>query len=185
HVFIFLVASHLFIFLSNPFTISAAESTNKSDIELRALLDFKEAVADPSGVLSAWVVDVHFCRWSGVTCEYGMGYKISTGCDMYSFGVLLLEMVTGKRPTDAMFIDGMSLHKLVSSAYPNGLHEVLDPYMSQEGDRAFASSTLKGYLIPLVEIALLCSMELPKDRPVMQDIYARIFEISEAFHESW
>ncbi|CAO2189934.1 unnamed protein product, partial [Urochloa humidicola] len=109
--------------------------------------------------------------------EYGMGYKISTGCDVYSFGVLLLEMLTGKRPTDAMFIDGMSLHKLVSSAYPNGLHEVLDPYMSQEGDRAFASSTLKGYLVPLVEIALLCSMELPKDRPVMQDICARIFEI--------
>ncbi|CAL5009845.1 unnamed protein product [Urochloa decumbens] len=117
--------------------------------------------------------------------EYGMGYKISTGCDVYSFGVLLLEMLTGKRPTDTMFIDGMSLHKLVSSAYPNGLHEVLDPYMSQEGDRAFASSTLKGYLIPLVEIGLLCSMELPKDRPVMQDICARIFEISEAFLESW
>ncbi|CAO2205640.1 unnamed protein product [Urochloa humidicola] len=117
--------------------------------------------------------------------EYGMGYKISSGCDVYSFGVLLLEMLTGKRPTDTMFIDGMSLHKLVSSAYPNGLHEVLDPYMSQEGDRAFASSTIKGYLIPLVEVALLCSMELPKGRPVMQDICAKIFEISEAFLESW
>nr|CAE03909.2 OSJNBb0015G09.3 [Oryza sativa Japonica Group] len=46
--------------------------------------------------------------------EYGMGYKISTGCDVYSFGVLLLEMLTGMRPTDAMFIDGISLHKFVS-----------------------------------------------------------------------
>ncbi|WVZ95238.1 hypothetical protein U9M48_041029 [Paspalum notatum var. saurae] len=117
--------------------------------------------------------------------EYGMGYKVSTGCDVYSFGVLLLEMLTGKRPTDEVFIDGMSLHKLVSSAYPNGLHEVLDPYMSQGGDHAFAASTLQGYLIPLAEVALACSMELPKDRPVMHDVCAKIFEISEAFTDSW
>ncbi|XP_066345137.1 probable LRR receptor-like serine/threonine-protein kinase At3g47570 [Miscanthus floridulus] len=109
--------------------------------------------------------------------EYGMGYKISTGCDVYSFGVLLLEMLTGKRPTDIMFSDGMSLHKLVSSAYPNGLHEVLDPYMFQERDLV----TLQCYLVPLVEVALLCSMELPKDRPGIRDICSKILDISEAF----
>jgi serine/threonine protein kinase len=115
------------------------------------------------------------------SAEYGMGYKISTGCDVYSFSVLLLEMLTGIRPTDAMFTDGMSLHKLVSLAYPNGLCEVLDPYMSQEGDHVFATQTLHSYLIPLVEVALLCSMELPKDRPGMGDVCAKIFEIREAF----
>uniref|UniRef100_I1PJJ3 Serine-threonine/tyrosine-protein kinase catalytic domain-containing protein n=1 Tax=Oryza glaberrima TaxID=4538 RepID=I1PJJ3_ORYGL len=57
--------------------------------------------------------------------EYGMGYKISTGCDVYSFGVLLLEMLTGMRPTDAMFTDGISLHKFVSMMFPNNLQEVL------------------------------------------------------------
>ncbi|XP_021318165.1 probable LRR receptor-like serine/threonine-protein kinase At3g47570 isoform X4 [Sorghum bicolor] len=113
--------------------------------------------------------------------EYGMGYKISTACDVYSFGVLLLEMLTGKRPTDIMFTDGMSLHKLVSSAYPNGLHEVLDPYMFQEEDLVFATLTLQCYLVPLVEVALLCAMELPKDRPGIRDICAKILEISEAF----
>lgn len=113
-----------------------------------------------------------------------MGYKISTRCDVYSFGVLLLEMLTGTRPTDAMFTDGMSLHKLVSSAYPNGLCEVLDPYMSQEGDHKFATLTLQSFLLPLVEVALLCSMDLPQDRPEMRDVSVKIFEISEAFFES-
>ncbi|CAL5029852.1 unnamed protein product [Urochloa decumbens] len=113
--------------------------------------------------------------------EYGMGYKISTGCDVYSFGVLLLEMLTGMRPTDEMFTDGMSLHKLVSLAYPHGLCEVLDPYLSHGGDHVFATLTLQSYLIPLVEVALLCSMELPKDRPAMRDVCAKIVEIRESF----
>ncbi|KAF8735463.1 hypothetical protein HU200_014480 [Digitaria exilis] len=34
--------------------------------------------------------------------EYGMGSAITRQGDVYSFGVLLLEMLTGKRPTDEM-----------------------------------------------------------------------------------
>jgi hypothetical protein len=57
-----------------------------------------------------------------------MGYKVSIGCDVYGFGVLILEMLTGTRPTDAMFTDGLSLHRLVSSAFPGRLGDVLDPH---------------------------------------------------------
>ncbi|MCI05987.1 kinase-like protein, partial [Trifolium medium] len=42
--------------------------------------------------------------------EYGMGSEISTYGDMYSFGVLMLEMLTGRRPTNEMFEDGQNLH---------------------------------------------------------------------------
>jgi len=115
--------------------------------------------------------------------EYGMGYKISTGCDVYSFGVLLLEMLTGIRPTDAMFTDGMSLHRLVSSAYPNGLGEVLDPYMCLEGHHKGSTIAIQKYVMPLVEVALLCSLELPKGRPGMRDVCAKLFAINEAFHK--
>jgi len=42
-----------------------------------------------------------------------MGCKISTGGDVYGFGVLLLELLTAKRPTDELFGNDLSLHKYV------------------------------------------------------------------------
>ncbi|KAF3956997.1 hypothetical protein CMV_017938 [Castanea mollissima] len=48
--------------------------------------------------------------------EYGMGGEISTLGDIFSYGILLLEMFTGKKPIDEMFIDGLSIHKFTSMA---------------------------------------------------------------------
>ena len=50
--------------------------------------------------------------------EYGMGSKASTCGDVYSYGILLLEMFTGKMPTDDMFQDGLNLHNYVKMALP-------------------------------------------------------------------
>ncbi|KAE8694373.1 LRR receptor-like serine/threonine-protein kinase RPK2 [Hibiscus syriacus] len=33
------------------------------------LLEFKESVSDPSGLLSSWSENSHHCSWSGVTCD--------------------------------------------------------------------------------------------------------------------
>ena len=45
---------------------------------------------------------------------------------MYSYDILLLEMLTGKRPTDPMFSDGLSLHSFSKMALPERLIEIAD-----------------------------------------------------------
>ncbi|KAM7473921.1 hypothetical protein LguiB_021164 [Lonicera macranthoides] len=45
--------------------------------------------------------------------EYGMGGAASKCGDVYSYGVLLLELFTGRRPTDDMFKDGLNLHNYI------------------------------------------------------------------------
>ncbi|KQJ81948.1 probable LRR receptor-like serine/threonine-protein kinase At3g47570 [Brachypodium distachyon] len=113
--------------------------------------------------------------------EYGMGCKISTGGDVYSFGVLLLEMLTAMRPTDAVCGNALSLHKYVDLAFPDRIADILDPHMSYGEDELAASLCMQNYIIPLVGIGLACSAESPKDRPAMQDVCGKIVDIKEAF----
>ncbi|XP_030964938.1 putative receptor-like protein kinase At3g47110 [Quercus lobata] len=56
-----------------------------------------------------------------VAPEYGMGGEVSTEGDVYSYGVLVLEMFTGRRPTDDMFKDGLNLHNFVKMCLPKRL----------------------------------------------------------------
>jgi serine/threonine protein kinase len=45
--------------------------------------------------------------------EYGEGSAVSTIGDVCSLGIFLLEMFTGRSPTDDMFGDTVDLHKYV------------------------------------------------------------------------
>ncbi|CAA0809906.1 Probable LRR receptor-like serine/threonine-protein kinase [Striga hermonthica] len=48
--------------------------------------------------------------------EYGSGGRVSTSADVYSYGILLLEMFTSKKPTDDIFNEQMSLEEWVYEA---------------------------------------------------------------------
>nr|XP_023883724.1 probable LRR receptor-like serine/threonine-protein kinase At3g47570 [Quercus suber] len=61
--------------------------------------------------------------------EYGIGSEASIEGDVYSYGVLVLEMFTGRRPTDDMFKDGLNLHNFVKMYLPKRLIQVVDPML--------------------------------------------------------
>nr|XP_011470500.1 PREDICTED: probable LRR receptor-like serine/threonine-protein kinase At3g47570 [Fragaria vesca subsp. vesca] len=65
--------------------------------------------------------------------EYGMGSEVSIYGDVYSFGILLLEMFTEKEPTDHMFSDGLNLHNYVKTALPELVLEISESLILQEG----------------------------------------------------
>ncbi|PWA54228.1 receptor-like protein kinase [Artemisia annua] len=58
--------------------------------------------------------------------EYGLGSEISRDGDVYSFDIMLLEIMTRKRPTDSMF-QGLNLHSYVKTALAHDVIAIVEP----------------------------------------------------------
>uniref|UniRef100_A0A0D3GI65 Receptor kinase-like protein Xa21 n=1 Tax=Oryza barthii TaxID=65489 RepID=A0A0D3GI65_9ORYZ len=110
--------------------------------------------------------------------EYGLGADISTKGDVYSFGVLLLEMITGNRPTHEKFLDGTTMHEFIYRGFPNNIYEIVDPVLIQDG--SIATHVLQNCIIPLVKIGLSCSMTPPNARWEMGRVCREILIIKGA-----
>uniref|UniRef100_A0ACD5W7S3 Uncharacterized protein n=1 Tax=Avena sativa TaxID=4498 RepID=A0ACD5W7S3_AVESA len=115
--------------------------------------------------------------------EYGTGCKISIAGDVYSYGIILLQMITGKQPTDDMFKDGMNLHGFVEEALPQNIGAILEPRLTiyDEGGESLTTVKIKWLLKQLAKLGLRCSETSPKDRPTMKEVYNEIFSIEEMF----
>ncbi|WVZ10113.1 hypothetical protein V8G54_014643 [Vigna mungo] len=121
--------------------------------------------------------------------EYGMGSEVSVEGDVYSFGIIVLEMLTGRRPIDEMFEDGLNLHNYVKISIPNHLPQIVDPTILPNGIKVAADSQnllpmhpmVEKCLLSLFRIALACSKELPKERMSMVDVIRELHLIKSSF----
>ena len=64
--------------------------------------------------------------------EHGLGNEVSTHGDVYSFGILLLEMMTGKRPTDNEFGGAIGLRNYVQMALLDKVSVIVDQQLTNQ-----------------------------------------------------
>ncbi|XVE50330.1 hypothetical protein DITRI_Ditri01bG0153500 [Diplodiscus trichospermus] len=126
--------------------------------------------------------------------EYGIGTEATTSGDVYSFGILLLEMFTGKRPTDELFKDGLTLHHFAKMAFPDQVLEVVDPLILARNNQELTARSsknprnahmeetkIKECLISVLRVAITCSVESPKDRVDIEDVAKELHFIRDKY----
>ncbi|XP_042423001.1 probable LRR receptor-like serine/threonine-protein kinase At3g47570 [Zingiber officinale] len=85
--------------------------------------------------------------------EYGLTNKVSVQGDVYSYGILLLEMFSGKKPIDEAFAEGLNLHKYVELALPEQVVKIMDPMLLLEwkGETHRIDSSTKEFRMKAIE----------------------------------
>ncbi|GLJ20728.1 hypothetical protein SUGI_0377580 [Cryptomeria japonica] len=113
--------------------------------------------------------------------EYGMGGRVSTKGDVYSYGILLLELLTRRKPMDDMFVEGTNLRGWVGMNFPNKITEVVDKAVLTNVNESEMTMALS-CLTHLMEVGLVCTRELPQQRPNMAEIVDRLEKIRDTFN---
>uniref|UniRef100_A0A0E0CKY6 non-specific serine/threonine protein kinase n=1 Tax=Oryza meridionalis TaxID=40149 RepID=A0A0E0CKY6_9ORYZ len=119
--------------------------------------------------------------------EYRLIGKASRMSDVFSYGILLLEVLTAKRPTDPMFDGELSLRQWVFDAFPARLVDVVDHKLLQDektngiGDIETAldvsSNMLDRCIVSIVELGLLCSSDLPEKRVSIIEVVKKLHKV--------
>lgn len=112
--------------------------------------------------------------------EYGMGGHPSTQGDVYSFGVMLLELITGKRPTDVIFQEGLTLHDWVRRHYPHDVGKIVAESWLTDAATAVADDRLwNDVMVELIDLGIVCTQHSPSGRPTMEEVCHEIALLKE------
>ncbi|WKA10457.1 hypothetical protein VitviT2T_028026 [Vitis vinifera] len=131
--------------------------------------------------------------------EYGLGGKASTNGDVYSFGILLLEIFTARKPTDEIFQQGLNQKKYALAVQANQVSEIVDPGIfshtnSSELSPFISSSACSNHsstsstisvgrnkneecLAAIIRVGLCCADHSPSDRLTIRETLTKLQEI--------
>ncbi|TYH19006.1 hypothetical protein ES288_A05G318500v1 [Gossypium darwinii] len=111
--------------------------------------------------------------------EYGSAGIISVKSDVYSYGILLMETFTRKKPTDEIFAGEMSMKHWVKTSLGNGIIGAGDSGLLEEDDKYFVVKA--NCISSIMKLALDCSAELPEDRTDMNNVLSILKNIKRKF----
>ncbi|KAJ8753788.1 hypothetical protein K2173_000042 [Erythroxylum novogranatense] len=131
--------------------------------------------------------------------QYGMGGQASIVGDVYSYGILLLEIFTGKRPTESMFTGDQSIDKFVSMALPEHVMDITDqsmllldnetkvegnPIIRKYHHQQDTERSLEEFLTTVMNIGLSCTSRSPAERMAMSVVVNKLHDIRDSFLKS-
>ncbi|XP_076909558.1 uncharacterized protein LOC143566867 [Bidens hawaiensis] len=93
--------------------------------------------------------------------EYAYTLRVTEKSDIYSFGVVILELVTGRKPIDTAFGEWDLVTWVQTTVNQKGYDHVVDPELEYEP---------KEQMYRVLDIGILCVNPLPMNRPSMRTV---------------
>ena len=100
--------------------------------------------------------------------------KVTEKCDIYSFGVVLLELVTGRSPVQPLEQGGdlvTYVRRAIQAAVPT--FELFDKRLDLSAPKTTEEMSL------VLKIALFCTSASPLNRPTMREVIAMLIDARE------
>ncbi|KAF3664187.1 putative acid phosphatase 1-like [Capsicum annuum] len=108
-----------------------------------------------------------------IALEYGRDGLVSTKCDVYTYGIMLLETFTRRKPNE--FEGDLILKKWVTHSLPKGIMDVVDTnLLTSTGNRLQKELDV---VASIMKVALDCCAESPARRTNMKDIVGMLQKI--------
>lgn len=101
--------------------------------------------------------------------EYAYTLRVNEKSDIYSFGVVILELVTGRLPVDPEFGEKDLVRWVCSTIQQKGEEHVIDTRLD---------ACYKEEITKVLHIGLLCTSSLPINRPTMRRVTKMLHELS-------
>ncbi|KAF5738525.1 leucine-rich repeat receptor-like protein kinase [Tripterygium wilfordii] len=106
--------------------------------------------------------------------EYAYTMKVTEKCDIYSYGVVLLELITGRTPVQPLDQGGDLVTWARRYIRDNSLtSEMFDTRLNLE------HQSVVDQMIAVMKIALMCTSMSPSDRPSMREVVLMLSESKE------
>ncbi|KAL2479998.1 putative LRR receptor-like serine/threonine-protein kinase [Abeliophyllum distichum] len=107
--------------------------------------------------------------------EYGLEGSVSIRCDVYSYGIMLMEVFTRTKPSSEIFSGELSLRSWINDSMPNAITRIIDSNLLAPEEEDYTEK-LK-CLSSIMELALNCSMENANERVNMKDVVVALKKI--------